>query len=210
MGSGFLKLIGVFLVAIFIFVGCEGGEDFEEVTQNNNTNQQSLNENGSGNGEVTVGKEFTKILKTGQKASYYEADDGTYQIGLDRNFEKDGSVVVDHTTGLIWQDDRDAVVAKKTWYLAVDYCEELNLAGYDNWRLPTVKELMSITDKSKYTSSIDSAFEAVNVENARYKYWTSQTNPNNLSEAYYVDFRYGSYGISNKEFSHFIRCVSSE
>ena len=207
------QVVVVCCMSFFVLVGCQGGEDFENDSSsgnNNNKNQQDKKNNGS---SVTAGDEFTKILKTGQIKVEYQnqdyGDDGYFQKGLPRNFTKDGSVVIDNSTGLIWQDNRDAMVEKKIWDFAVDYCEELRLAGYSNWRLPTVKELMSITNKSKYNASIDGVFEAVNTENSRYKYWTSQTNQENFSQAYYVDFRYGSYGVFSKEVTYFIRCVSN-
>ncbi|HUS71893.1 MAG TPA: DUF1566 domain-containing protein [Sedimentisphaerales bacterium] len=57
---------------------------------------------------------------------------------------RDGTVT-DLNTGLIWQKtpDFDNLV---TWYDAVDYADDLELAGYNDWRLPTIKELYSITD----------------------------------------------------------------
>ncbi|MBF0237055.1 MAG: DUF1566 domain-containing protein, partial [SAR324 cluster bacterium] len=46
--------------------------------------------------------------------------------------------VVDRQTGLEWQKTDEG---KKTWNAAVSYCEGLRLGGYEDWRLPAVKEL---------------------------------------------------------------------
>jgi hypothetical protein len=52
----------------------------------------------------------------------------------------DGTVT-DASTGLMWQQDG---LTNKSWEQALSYCENLSLAGYSDWRLPTVKELRSL------------------------------------------------------------------
>lgn len=57
---------------------------------------------------------------------------------------------VDPSTGLMWagKENGEAV----TWRKAVSYCHKLRLAGYSNWRLPTLDELATLVDKSASTS----------------------------------------------------------
>ena len=54
----------------------------------------------------------------------------------------DGTVT-DLNTGLMWQQDPGD---KVTWDAAVAGANSFNLAGYTDWRLPTVKELYSLID----------------------------------------------------------------
>ena len=42
------------------------------------------------------------------------------------------------------------IVSGKTWGSALNYCEKLIYAGYDNWRLPTINELKTLVDHSIY------------------------------------------------------------
>ena len=51
----------------------------------------------------------------------------------------DGTVI-DTSTGLMWQQTGPSNIM--TWEAALAYCEGLNLVGYTDWRLPTIKELL--------------------------------------------------------------------
>ena len=52
----------------------------------------------------------------------------------------------DPATGLMWaKKDNGSDV---TWNQASDYCTKLQLAGYSDWRLPTIEELQGIDDPS--------------------------------------------------------------
>jgi hypothetical protein len=55
---------------------------------------------------------------------------------------------VDSSTGLMWaaRDNGKDV----TWKQAMKYCRELRLAGYSDWRLPSVDELEGIYDGSDF------------------------------------------------------------
>ena len=51
----------------------------------------------------------------------------------------------DSSTGLIWtaKDNGSDV----NWNLARDYCSNLRLGGYSDWRLPTITELEGLYDR---------------------------------------------------------------
>jgi hypothetical protein len=67
----------------------------------------------------------------------------------------DGTVT-DNATGLIWQQALSTI--NRTWATALDYCETLELAGYTDWRSPTIKELYSVMDYSQANPAITPGF----------------------------------------------------
>ncbi len=67
----------------------------------------------------------------------------------------DGTVT-DTSTGLMWQQAGSS--NSMTWEQALAYCEGLNLGGYTDWRLPTIKELYSLVDYTRYDPAINSVY----------------------------------------------------
>jgi len=118
------------------------------------------------------------------------------------DFTRDGStnIVTDNTTGLQWQDD---VNISKNWTDAIAYCETLTLGTYNDWRLPNINELHSVTDRSKRNPAMNSAFQSV-VSN---RYWSSSTVVGAEDSAWYVYFDLGNDNWYNKSNSYYVRCV---
>ena len=82
----------------------------------------------------------------------------------------------DYSTGLMWQQSEPG---RMQWGYANTYCENLNLAGYDDWHLPSVNQLQSLINTNFYPQ-IDMNFFPYIVIPSDFKYWTSefcQTNP---------------------------------
>ncbi len=62
-------------------------------------------------------------------------------------------VVRDLVTQLVWQQlAPDEFFGREE---AAAYCQALQLAGYRDWRLPSIIELMSIVEPAKYAPAID-------------------------------------------------------
>ena len=60
--------------------------------------------------------------------------------------ESEGKVIFDAGTNLYWQKDSAQI---DSWKEALSYCENLEYAGFDDWRLPNKNELLSLVDYSK-------------------------------------------------------------
>jgi hypothetical protein len=98
----------------------------------------------------------------------------------------DGTVN-DTATGLMWQKDPADTF---TWEQALAYCENLTLAGYDDWRLPTWKELLSIFPNSQGQTFPGTV--------GPYAYWSSTTFAHNPIAARTVGaFNYGAAGVND-------------
>ncbi|MBD3277105.1 MAG: DUF1566 domain-containing protein [Candidatus Aegiribacteria sp.] len=95
----------------------------------------------------------------------------------------DGTVT-DLATGLMWQQADDGT--GRNWQEALDYAEDLELAGYDDWRLPDAHQLQSVVDYERslqYTGSpaIDPVFHCTEITDQAGEpnygfYWTSTTH----------------------------------
>jgi len=85
-------------------------------------------------------------------------------------------MVTDHLTGLVWQDDEDVDGYYNTdmyeWNEAIVYCHTIRLGGYDDWRLPNIKELASIIDHSQKNPALNPIFE----HHYGNYYWSSTTS----------------------------------
>ncbi len=86
--------------------------------------------------------------------NYFRLVRGNTSYG-ENNFEDNGDgTISDLATGLMWQLEDDG--RTKDWEEALSYSENLNLAGYSDWRLPNIKELQSIVDYTKSVNTTDS------------------------------------------------------
>lgn len=74
-------------------------------------------------------------------SSVENTDDDDATSSNDLGNTEDSAVWSDAGTGLIWQNDNVKVA---DWFEAVEFCENLNLAGSTSWRLPTISELRTL------------------------------------------------------------------
>jgi len=156
-------------------------------------------------------------LHTGQTAGYTgtggeDADvDGTSKSYT--NSSCGTGTVGDDYTGLCWQwDDYDTI---RTWEQALTYCNDLELGGHADWRLPTVNELSTMID-----NSCDSATPAhcdSNFQNTAFKwrstsdyYWSSTTSPDSTGYAYSAGMYNGYVSNAVKANTNYVRCVRSD
>ena len=180
---------------------------------------------------TTGKKNILPKLQTGQTLSYNEngevnttiLDDGYYStranplIGTTRSFSKDGTeIVTDTRTTLAWIDDSTATSIKNNWAIAKTYCSTIN-TGSKTWRLPTMKELSLISDKSNGGDTNTSIFSPfANVAATKVDaYWSSDLDSQDANLSYAFLFYDGidlgaAADDSNSSVALNIRCVSGD
>ena len=119
--------------------------------------------------------------------------------GKNNFVDNNDGTITDNATGLIWQqtDSQQGL----NWEEALQYAEDLDLGGHDDWRLPNAKELQSIIDytrspETSNSAAIDPIFDISSIideagENDYPYFWTSTTHldgPVPESGAVYIAF----------------------
>jgi uncharacterized protein (TIGR03437 family) len=115
----------------------------------------------------------------------------------------DGTVT-DNRTGLMWQKQEGS--AGMTWEQALVYANGLTFAGYQDWRLPNIKELWSLNIVYAVRPSINSTFFPAT---ASALFWSSTTQFNQAPNAWTVDFTLGIASYNPKTQTLHVRLVRS-
>lgn len=161
------------------------------------------------NPAVLIKKALSSDTATSEKTLSSDFTANKKAPGITAGFSRDDrlGVVRDDIYKLMWQDgDLPHEMAHDE---AVHYCENLNFAGFDDWRLPTVNELLSITDDTRFKPAINKAFKNVVYEtNENYgRYWSSTGYDNGSSIKWIVDFVVGYVAWGGGSDRFFVRCV---
>jgi hypothetical protein len=146
----------------------------------------------------------SRIGSTLAKSSYYyaRAVRGGQCQPLDHLLINKDNTITDIHTGLMWQ--RNTFDSQLDWHQALIHCENLSFAGYNDWRLPTIKELRSIVDFNNINPAINgSIFSDTRSE----KYWTSTSSHQYNDNAWSLNFSYGVYNDYSKSSLYYVRAV---
>ena len=118
-----------------------------------------------------------------QKTFYVLYVRGNEDYGSNDFKDNGNGTVQDRATGLTWQQSDSG--KGYTWEDALSYCEDLDLAGQTDWRLPNAKELQSIVDYTRApdlgSPAIDPVFRTTAITNEAGQkdwpwFWTATTH----------------------------------
>ncbi|MFC1670731.1 DUF1566 domain-containing protein [Spirochaetota bacterium] len=114
------------------------------------------------------------------------------------------SPVMDATTNCV---DTHSEVGN--WVEAILACENLNYAGKTDWRLPNIKELISIVDWKRINPAIDSKYFP-RTENSYYWSSTNKVGSHFNASAWCLNFTNGDFEGRGKTAltTSFVRCVA--
>lgn len=133
-------------------------------------------------------------------SNYVRAVRGGQSVPFANLVVSDNETLSDTSTGLMLQ--QTSGLSMMTWKDALSYCENLNLAGYTDWRLPNINELRFLINLHLYNCIIpnkDILFSNFN------SYWSSSSEE--TSWAWIGGLDYG-FGFSRpKSWIYYVSCV---
>jgi hypothetical protein len=148
-----------------------------------------------------------------------KGQDGTYLINRMSFIDNGNGTVNDRVTGLMWQQQDDGTVYN--WYQATgtysednnpssqNVCADFKGGGYFDWRLPTIKELITIADYS--IEAADSpAINTTFFPTWQSLYWTSTVYGGSSTGAWVISFADGTAVATGKWHTNYVRCVRGE
>ncbi|MFX0211663.1 MAG: DUF1566 domain-containing protein [Candidatus Hodarchaeota archaeon] len=120
---------------------------------------------------------------------------GTFENSYEQAVLRGVNVITDHTTNLMWQEAEDKT--RFSWEEAEAYVAKMNqenLAGFSDWRIPTVEELLSLMESSKKNDNyIDPLFQKELLST-----WTIDIVKDAFAGAWFVDFNEGKAADGNR------------
>ncbi|BDX06226.1 DUF1566 domain-containing protein [Planctobacterium marinum] len=141
------------------------------------------------------------LPETAPEANFTDNEDGT---------------VTDTSTGLMWMrcsigqtwSDTDSTctgdATALTWQEALQIAYGYEYAGHNDWRLPNVKQLISITEKTCVRPSIN---ETIFPETTSDDYWSSTPSLNDYTMSWVVAFFNSSNSLKEKDAFVYSRLV---
>lgn len=110
--------------------------------------------------------------------------------------------VLDTRTNLMWA---VKVLPRQTWKKALKAPEKLAVAGFKDWRLPTVEELFLLADRTRFNPAINTDFFP---DTPSAWFWTSTVEASSPADcAWVVDFSYGYSYCALQTDGHYVRAV---
>ncbi len=175
-------ILTLVIITCFIFGCSQKSETLEKVTLRSETatlSKEELNQLVKAKGFHSPGME----MKGSFKHSYEQAE----ILGV--------KTIIDHATGLMWQQTEDET--RFNWKEAEAYVANMNqknLAGFSDWRIPTVEELMSLVESKKSNNNfINPLFQKELLST-----WTIDEVKDAFAGAWFVDFAEGTAVDGNR------------
>lgn len=112
-------------------------------------------------------------------------------------------VIFDSSTSLLWQDAQANTKLSIMYKEAQDYCENLVVGEYSDFRLPTLYELQTIIDYRNYKPAMIKGFNY----SANETYWTSTPFADDKDFYWTISFKKGTRDVKANYYDRYVRCV---
>ena len=158
---------------------------------------------------------FIALLIFSQMAISQTCKDSIIASTPDNHFSINGQEVTDLETGLIWQkcplgktgSDCTGSAQQFNWVTALRAAETEAQKTGKAWRLPNIKELLSIIEGKCSNPAINLTI----FPNTDFSYfWSVTPDANTLNYAWHAGFSYGSLHASSKKGRSYVRLVRTE
>jgi hypothetical protein len=158
----------------------------------------------------------SQIRPTGQRLCYdsqgsradcrRSGQDGQFQAGIRiaaPRFRENNDIVYDSATGLTWSRQADPIKGQVDWQTALAEIEGMNARnrfGFNDWRLPTIAELESLTDMSMHSPALPAGSPFNQIQAF---YWSSTTSMIDSTYAWVLYLQDGAVGVGYKPLAEF-------
>ena len=117
----------------------------------------------------------------------------------ERFVDNSDGTVTDNKTGLIWVSKDNGVPIN--WHGATEYCKNLLVGGYSDWRMPTLAELASHFNRSRKNENGYHTIELIST--TAQSCWATETFDNHYPNSTY-------YGLKNFERQRYEKFLEKE
>ncbi|MBW1855030.1 MAG: DUF1566 domain-containing protein, partial [Deltaproteobacteria bacterium] len=126
----------------------------------------------------------------------FYGQDAHYTINPPDLTDNGDGTVSDNLTGLLWEQKTEENEPNTyTHNDAIDYCENLSLGGYDDWRVPTRREYSTIINLGTLSPALDMTYfpfySTVIAENDIY-YWTASDYHDDNTKVWKIQLSFGT------------------
>ena len=128
-----------------------------------------------------------------------------YVSSFERGAGDLADTVFDHLTGLTWQ--RGDSGHGEGWSTSAAVCDSLDLAGSNDWRVPSIKELHALIDDSRASPALDT--DAFTYVDGDYYFWSSSRLTGSGTRAWIMFVPSGAArpNYYPDQFGYHLRCV---
>ena len=152
-----IKGFSILALLVFALTACSSDDDNDNSSGITNT-ELTINDYAQiATRQVTLYDNDGNVVSGLSSGDTFYGQDANYLKGASMAYTDNGDgTITDNNSGLMWQQVPSS--DDYTWQESVDYCDNLVFAGYDDWRIPSLKELYSISDFSSGWPYLDTSY----------------------------------------------------